>query len=1189
MVDWVNDSFTPMRDEDEDEAIRPAPQAPVDFLNDSFLPDRPTEAAPTVDWLNDSFVPERKQDVIAEEDEVGVDTGAKLKKDDLLRPENLEKIRNYMVARSGARYAESGTMTDEELVDDFVTKRRRFNTNIASTAGEVRFISKATEEQKAAAKEAYELYDQLGSVFVNDGFFGAVDGVKDYIFAAATDPSNYLGLLTGGAAKVGAFGGSAAAKKLVRKAAAEAGRAALKSGATREAAEKASKEAAEAAISQFTAANVKSEAATKAVKRVADLEYNIVLGQARRRASQEVYKADAKKRGRRALMATTAGDALIAMGQDYTIQGLMLDVGAQEEYSALQTGFSSLFGAVGGGAQLIGGRFVGDSGLGEVEATLGGSTKRAEVQENVAATIAKAKPLLDKEAQEKASKVIKESVLDWKKKWELGRAASQNVTTEADLLKLILLGEDGKGINGGLAKVYRDHGKKLPKGIHTADVMSNTVRFMSQKDLDAVNEALKGTHLTLGDMAHTKESLGNLIASEANRAGSILNVFSQTKRAIDMAVVQGSDILDAATAGVVAREAEASQRAKPLEYGQNLWRRLLVSSPATTAVNVAGFGQYYVGSTLADLFSGTAMTLAGLTKTGPKRAEYLRVGKVYRSMVAQKMRYLRDPFTTHDAYMEFLKQNDDVSKVLFETVSGGVERSAVRFGMDPDSKFFRNAEKLVDGANKWTGVRIQDTFTKSQMFMSEMDKYLRINKDTTLQDVINGGDVSLIDNDVIGAALDTTMKSVFSKDYTTDDQLLNGAAKLVENFSNVPGLGTVLPFGRFFNNVVATSYQWSVGGAVPVMQAIWRADKRNITTVEAASRSLVGVTGLILAMQNDEEKQRKGLAATEVEVGGGEVADMKNMFPLSMWLVAGRIGNLYRKGETIPAELQQLMLEQVAVGQLAKDAQFGNDLNSIISLLSDDEDTRAASFDALYKMGGNFAAGVTRPLDAINRAVGFINDSDVARDVRQETGAKVFTISATKYIDNIVEAFSTDIDAITGEELRVATRPGPLQDANPAARIAGIVIKPPQTSTELAFAMSEMLPYTANERSKNPTYDKVFNTLLQPMLEKAAENLMKGGKFKEASIDQRRLMLRGEMSRIKADLREYMKNTPENNMAIESMRRKAAAAGSKEARAAAKRHLEKQGSAAAIKAMGYKELQEYLEYVKAYDEYWSGK
>ena len=57
------------------------------------------------------------------------------------------------------------------------------------------------------------------------------------------------------------------------------------------------------------------------------------------------------------------------------------------------------------------------------------------------------------------------------------------------------------------------------------------------------------------------------------------------------------------------------------------------------------------------------------------------------------------------------------------------------------------------------------------------------------------GDEALIDDEVMQGALDTTLKSVFAKDYTTTEQpeMVRSMANLVENISSTPGLGTILP------------------------------------------------------------------------------------------------------------------------------------------------------------------------------------------------------------------------------------------------------------------------------------------------------------------------------------------------------------------------------------------------------------
>ena len=92
----------------------------------------------------------------------------------------MQPIRDYMIERKGVDYKK---LSDEEVVDDFVQHMRYFNANTVSTAGEVRFVSKANDRQKQTARRAYDIYDQLGNVFQNDGLMGAVSCVGDYVFA----------------------------------------------------------------------------------------------------------------------------------------------------------------------------------------------------------------------------------------------------------------------------------------------------------------------------------------------------------------------------------------------------------------------------------------------------------------------------------------------------------------------------------------------------------------------------------------------------------------------------------------------------------------------------------------------------------------------------------------------------------------------------------------------------------------------------------------------------------------------------------------------------------------------------------------------------------------------------------------------------------------------------------------------
>lgn len=1121
---------------------------------------------------------EEEQRVAEVEDEEDVLGGGKLKKDDLLEYENINKIRTYMIERKGVDYKDKEA---GDVVEDFVDHMRFFNSNLISTGGEVRFISKADERQKAVANEAYQLYDDLGNVFVNDGFYGAVDGVKDYILAAASDPSNYIGLLTGGAGKATALGVTKGGKELVKRAAKEAGERAVEQGLKGEAVKKAVQDATERTVTRLAEKGVKGPTAKRVIANVAAKEKEAFLQGLRSTAEFGVKEGLQKTAQRKSLYATAALDGTFSMMNDYQIQNVMIDVGAQEQYSALQTSFSFGLGAVGAGAQLVGGKFKGKSGLADAE----GQIKVGKIRQEAEAEIAGALP--PKEI-DRASKSIKDAIDSWETKWKRGKATYDNQVTPVDLVHDIMLGENGKG---GLAKIFKDNKMRLGSKDTVSDVMTNIVRQLPDDQLDAINARLKGSiGLTLGETSETGVKLGDLLAKDISSSAQVLNIMSQTRKSIDTGLAHATAMIDDMATGSLKEAAEAEKakagNLKLGQYGQSVWRRLLVSSPATTAVNVMGFGQYYVGQSLSDMFSSTTLMTASLFHgNSAKGKELRRMAGVYKTMQAEKMKYLMDPFTTHDAYMAFLDQNKDVSKVLFESFSGGVERSSKRFGIDENAKWFKTTEAVTESMNKLTGVKVQDTFTKSQMFMTEMDKQLRLQKGKSLQDVLAEGTLGEIDDGVLSLALDTTLKSVYSKDYTTDGQLLSSAAKLVEGISNVPMLGTILPFGRFFNNVIATTYQWSplssISAATSIAKSQFTKTGTKISDVEAMSRGLVGTTAWVMAMQYDEERQKNNLGVYDIDVGGGTIVDAKNTFPFSLWLVGGRVLNLMRKDETVPGELLTELGSQLAVGQLARDAQFGNDLNNVLdTLVNFEEGNRALALNGLYKTTGNFAAGFTRPLDAVNKLTGYITETDTAKDVRQAEGGAVFTQSASKYFDNIIEAFTGEIDSLTGEQLEVGSRKGEIYDANPLARIFGITVKRGRNATEKAYSMANMADWTASERSKMPEYDKIFNSHLAPILEKATDVLIRDKRYVEGDTDTRKEMLRAVLRETKGSIREYLREDAPGTTQIVALRSKASEHGSKENRNKAKKAMKDRfGITATVSEMNYKELKFFMDYV----------
>ena len=1110
-----------------------------------------------------------------------IDSGATLKKDDLLQYQYLNPIREYMIDRKGVDYKD---LADEEVVNDFVEHMRYFNANTVSTAGEVRYISKADQLGKDKAKKAYEIYDSLGNVFVNDGVMGAVEGVWDYVSAAATDPTNYLGLLTGGVARAGAAGVSITGKQIVKNAVVSAGREAMKSGATKQAA----REAGIAAGREAAKRAVESGMTKKAAKGV----YKDVSMQVQKEGRQALARQAMKKKqrelleeaGKNSLKQTIALDAGAAVMQDVMAQSAMLEAGAQEKYSVLQTGFSSLLGSVAGGAQLVFGKARGASGLAE-DIDTDPLTRLANkaIELNT--------PKFEKEDVSAITKETLKNVRDWNAKVEAG--ALENKTLPASLIKDIMLGSDGKG---GIASFYAAKGFKITREKHVSDVMTNVLRYMDDDAIAEINKAMVRSGIQLGDTSASAIRIGDMVAKQINEWGVGLNVMSQVRRVTDAGIVasqqrmakvidevEGKEALQAELDLMVKEGGKVATKER-LKYGQSLWKRLLVSSPATTMLNVAGYAQFAAGQTLADLFNSTSLMMIGARQrvlgNSEAATESFRMARAYTAVVGTRLRNLLDPYTTHDAYMKFLGENKDVSKVLFETMAGGIDANALRYGINPNDKSYRIAESVANASNNITGVRIQDSFTKSQMFMSELDKYLRLEKKVTLKEALLM-DENIIDETVLAGALDTTLKSVFAKDYTVgDSELLSSAARLVEKVSNTPGIGTVLPFGRFMNNVVATAYQWSPFAAIslikPFGRKILKDEGMDVAERDILARWFVGSSALLAAADYDKERREKGLGVYDVDVGGGTIVDAKNTYPFSLFLASGRVYNMMRNGETVPDELKTEMLAQLAVGQVAKDMQFGNDLMNVLDVfVNQDEGARGATMDAFGKVAGNFVAGFTRPLDAVNKLVGFAAGTDTVKDTRQVEGFERFSQSATKYIDNIFDAF------IDKSDLAVASREGEIYDPNPFARIFGLTVKPGRNATEKAYSMAEMQEWTASERTRIPAYDKAFNTLVAPILEKQTQRLINLDVYKKASLEGRRNMLRKMLSETKSYTKERMQKgyTGGENSRL-ALAAKAERSGNKELRREALKMMkDRYGVTGTIKDFDYQELDIFIEYV----------
>jgi len=1050
-----------------------------------------------------------------------------LKVDDIVSTtQYVEKVRDYMVDRKGKQFL---SMDKDELVDKFVTHMRYFNTNEAFTLDEARYVSMADDETKDRAGEAYKVYDMLGNVFVNDGFGGAVGGVADYLSAIATSPSTYLGLGVGkGLTLVGGKLGAKAVKEAAKNAGLKAVKDNLKKGMT--------------------------VAAAREVKN---------------KAKDDVIKKAIRGRSLRNVTVSGAIDGGVAGWQDYGLQSNILgETGAIEDYSILQTGLSVFGSGIGTGLSIYGVPKV----TGADKRGLTGSTANKIIKANQV----KQKEITDEAAKKRLNKKYLEKIrkqaaklpddknfvakiirpYDYSGFPELAQgkikdpelAVTENL--KSNVLEFIF-GNAEDSPTANIVRLVESEGAVFRPNMNPTQKYARAFQYLEKDTLQEISDLTKqkfGVYLgeVLDDGLGFASDLGKKVAGSVSEAAKTMRVTQLRNLKVDEAITQATvEILEGATAFRNRSKAlgiPQSAVSRYSGYAQNVWKRMLVSAPQTTAANVFGFGQIYIANTAQELIQGTLLSLTG----GSGRAK----AKALFQLQVEKIKNLVDPYSTLDNYQTLIETDSTLHKMLRETISGGIERSAEKLGIDQTNKALRTVEGLTRTAQAFSMVDLQDTLTKSQAFMAGIDKQLRLQKDTTLNAILEKGSLVDIDEGVMEKAMSETLKAVFAEDYTKSGTVVASLAKSVETLSNAPGIGFILPFGRFMNNVVATAYRYGPGayldGASAIMKAAVGKGNR-IEATEAISRATVGTTALFYAMDFQNEQQKRGYQWYELQTGSGETTNITNTFPLSLLMITGRVMNKKLKGEFVDRDLATEFGKQIAIGQAATDLQFGNDITRLIQLTfnSDAEFKGPLSQvkETLGHMSGNIISGVTRPLDPINKLAGYALSEWTPYDVTPQInrrlakgGLQKLGLNTTKYTDNIIEGIASVVNGETtllGDELRVASREGKVFDPSPYRTAIGTRIQQPRTFANMVFAMVDKPEWKAGMYTGVPEFDNFSNKVISPMIEMEAEQLLKNEKFMRGSAEYKKKKVNDMLNEVKRNIRTYLSATPNSEQGIE--------------------------------------------------------
>ncbi len=106
--------------------------------------------------------------------------------------------------------------TNQEMVDDFLSRRRSFEDNIVGTVALGSDVDRLSDEGKSRFGEVYSQVEELPTIF-EEGSAPVGRAIVDHVLYSISDPTNLLGIIggvfTGGAATAGTMAAKVAAQK----------------------------------------------------------------------------------------------------------------------------------------------------------------------------------------------------------------------------------------------------------------------------------------------------------------------------------------------------------------------------------------------------------------------------------------------------------------------------------------------------------------------------------------------------------------------------------------------------------------------------------------------------------------------------------------------------------------------------------------------------------------------------------------------------------------------------------------------------------------------------------------------------------------------------------------------------------------------------------------------------------------
>jgi hypothetical protein len=1013
--------------------------------------------------------------------------------DDMVEDDNMYSIiENFMYDRYGKD--EFINNSREQVVDKFLNNRRGVSAgNTVRGLNEWDYINdiKGDDSRMARAAAAYSLYENMADLFSDKTSLAErAEGVMDYTRTALLDPINLIGGLVGKAIGGGALRlTSDQARKQAFK---EMQKQALK-GATQ-------KEIANTGKKKFTAAMAQANIAN--TQKIAEYSAKVLgTNRAKRLATGKAL----------AEVGITAGiDSIVGVGMEALYQEGLIDLDIRDEYDELAMGIAFLGGLVMGGVQA------------GVVLKRGWSNTQIPTQNLPQPASEGFLSEMSKAIENYTNQTIAPIGRDWKTKIKGGMEFSkESKDLSTDFFTTLMLGhqtESGEVVFKGMTQTALERGfvwgKRFEDDKFTnwmADIISGVSDKEAQDFLTAIEKAT-------GNKIKNKKKLtgrdvGDILAYKMSESGRALNAVGQSARQLGLNVTdlelqhlfdEGVDM------GLIKKP-----RSKTKEYttdtirnAQNKMVRVLVSHPSTSALNVIGWGTNAALNTVSDVALasvhaswGTLKKVVGASESGAKSH---RLANILFSNTYSRFKFMSDPDMTYAAFQSALTRNSEALQKLNNVLPGGVENATKLL---TNGKFSATkkavdiaTDDLIDITQTLTLVHAQDSFTKSVEFLTQMDKLLRAGYGRGWNDFYSwdGAAKAMTSKqyrEIEAQAVDKTLEAIFSKSYKSKTPI-GEIAGVIEDARNLPGIGLLVPFGRFFNNTVAFT-----GRNAPGLNIVMSGTKNlDMPLDEAVVRSAV-VTGLVWSLSDIEgENIDNGLplyATTDPLTG--EVINQRYDYPISLFKGVARWVAYARRGEAMPEAEATMLLEDFSLGGLTRN--LTKTQRDLITPLKDmfDPETRDLwrATEQLFSSSvfTQPASAILRPLEPINLGVGILRKEE-ARPIDRYQNNKGVN-DALRYVDNIAGLFLGEPLAETLQQAASGQA-----DINSTKMFGIRTLRLTDTQRVMSMAGLGEFDYNAARkvRLQSPKAANRYNGILFDVLEAEAGLLIKNNWFR--GLDQ---------------------------------------------------------------------------------------